>query len=444
MLCQLQRSVRVKLPASSNMDAAQERNAGSKRGIEQDEKKSAGKRDFWHRKPAILIGTLVVGGALFLGLHYLAFNWTHESTDDAFIDGHIVSIAPKVAGQVQEVFVTDNQPVNSGDPLIEIDPRDLEIQLRQKEAALVAAKANVQLLVASLSMLGAQVEAAEATARHSEAQAVASEATARRAELDFRRAQELSEKKIIAPSDFDAAKATDEEAKANLKAAQEQAASDRAKVTQNEAEVDAARKALERAQAQEHQSDVDVQAAKLNASYAHVTSPQDGRVTKKSVEKGDYLEVGQKTMAIVPKQIWVTANFKETQLKRIRVGQTAQISIDSLGGRTFRGHVESIQAGSGARFSLLPPENAVGNYVKVVQRIPVKITFDEPIESTHALGPGMSAVPAIRVKDWNISDAAVALVAGLVAVAGGIGWWVLAAREPKSAEDETHGGSSRS
>jgi membrane fusion protein, multidrug efflux system len=424
------------------MDAVQEQNAGSGREAKPDD--IPAKRTFWQRKPVIIIGSIVIGLALFLGLHYLAFDWTHETTDDAFIDGHIVSIAPKVPGQVKEVFVTDNQPVKRGDPLVEIDPQDLEAALHQKEAALTAAQANVQLLVATFEMLRAQVEAAEATARHSEAQAVASAATARRAQLDFQRAKELIEKKAIAQSEFDAAKATTDEADANLKAAQEQAASDRAKVTQNSAELDAASKALERAKAQEHQSDVDVQVAKLNLSYVHITAPQDGLVTKKSVEKGDYLQIGQRMMAIVRKEVWVTANFKETQLTRIRVGQPAKISVDSLGGRTFSGHVESIQAGSGARFSLLPPENAVGNYVKVVQRVPVRIFFDEPIESSHVLGPGMSVVPAVRVKTWSIPDAAVALVAALLTIVTGVVWWLLAGRKPKAAGGELHGGSSRS
>jgi membrane fusion protein (multidrug efflux system) len=424
------------------MDAVQEPNDVSQRAPTPNAS-AAANRPFWRRRRAILLAIVLSGGASFIAGHYLAFNLTHEATDDAFIDGHVVAIAPKVAGQVEQVFVTENQAVKRGDPLVQLDRRDFEVEKRQKEAALAAAKANVQLLAATFDMLQAQVEAAEATARQSEAQAVAAAATARRAQLDFQRARELLEKTIISQSDFDAAKAAADEADAKLKAAQEQAASDRARIAQTTGQLTAARKAWERAQAQEHQSDVDLQAAELNLSYAQVTAPQDGQVTKKSVEPGDYLQVGQRIMAIVAKPIWVTANFKETQLTRLRVGQPARISIDSLGGRTFRGHVESIQAGSGARFSLLPPENAVGNYVKVVQRVPVRITFDEPVESTHVLGPGMSVVPEVRVTKWGVSDAMVALAAGALAMLGGVGWWRLANRKAKPTGDEAHGRNSR-
>ncbi len=426
------------------MDATQEPTAGSKPENEPSPDAASTNRRSRRRGLIVSLGTLLIAAAFFLGLHYLAFNFTHETTDDAFIDGPIVAIAPKVAGQVKSVFVVANQPVKAGDPLIEIEPQDFEAALGQKSAALTAAQANVELLVATFGMLKAQVDAAEATARQSEAQAVASAATARRAELDLQRAQELIGQKTISPAEFDSAKATAEEAKANLKAAQEQTASDQAKVTQNNAELTAARKAVERADALKHQSDVDVQTAKLNLSYTHVVAPQAGWVTRKSVEKGDYLQVGQRIMALVSKDVWVTANFKETQLGRLRVGQPVEISVDSLDGRKFRGHVESIQAGSGARFSLLPPENAVGNYVKVVQRVPVRIFFDEPIESSHVLGPGMSVVPAVRVKAQSFSDATIALAAAVLALIVGVGWWRLARRKAEAAGNETHGGPAQS
>ena len=147
-----------------------------------------------------------------------------------------------------------------------------------------------------------------------------------------------------------------------------------------------------------------MQAAELNLSYARVTAPADGYVTKKAVESGDYVQVGQRLMALVPSDLYVTANFKETQVEHIRPGQPVRITVDSAGSRVFAGHVESIMAGSGARFSLLPPENAVGNYVKVVQRIPVKILFDEPVEAEHVLGPGMSVVPSVKVQGYEVSE----------------------------------------
>jgi membrane fusion protein (multidrug efflux system) len=152
-------------------------------------------------------------------------------------------------------------------------------------------------------------------------------------------------------------------------------------------------------------------------------------VTKKAVESGDYVQVGQKLMALVPSELYVTANYKETEVERIRPGQPVRITVDSIGSRVFAGHVESIMAGSGARFSLLPPENAVGNYVKVVQRIPVKILFDEPVEAGHVLGPGMSVVPSVHVKGYVISESVVLIVAAVGALVIGVVWWKVAGRK---------------
>jgi membrane fusion protein (multidrug efflux system) len=194
-------------------------------------------------------------------------------------------------------------------------------------------------------------------------------------------------------------------------------------VTEAKAQVETSRKALDWGEAQVHQSESDVQAAELNLSYARVTAPADGYVTKKAVENGDYIQVGQKLIALVPSDLYVTANFKESQLEHIRPGQPVRITVDSVEGRAFAGHVDSIMAGSGARFSLLPPENAVGNYVKVVQRIPVKILFDEPVEAGHVLGPGMSVVPVVKVKGYEVSEAIVVVVAAVGALVVGVLWW---------------------
>ena len=195
------------------------------------------------------------------------------------------------------------------------------------------------------------------------------------------------------------------------------------------AEVGAALKAFERAESQTRQTECDVKVAELNLSYARVTAPVAGYVTKKAVEAGDYLQVGQRVLALVPESFYVNANFKETQIKTIRPGQKVEITVDSVEHGPFLGHVDSIMAGSGARFSLLPPENAVGNYVKVVQRIPVKIFFDEPLEGGHVLGPGMSVVPSIRVKAYVVSEAMLLGVAGALALIIGA-FWVVAARRP--------------
>ena len=357
-----------------------------------------GKRSFWQRRPVTVVGTLVLFGLLFWGLRYLAESLTHESTDDAFLDADFVSLAPKVAGQVKRVHVMDNQAVKAGDLLVEIDPRDLAVQLEQKRAALNAARANLDLLKASFELRRTQIGTAEATTKQSTAEVAAAEATAEKAKADLKRAEELIQNHTISPQEFDSAKAAATAAEANLKAARERTTSDQSKVTEAKAQLETSRKALEWGEAQAHQAESDVQAAELNLSYARVTAPADGYVTKKAVESGDYIQVGQKLMALVPSELYVTANYKETQVEHIRPGQRVRITVDSAGGRVFAGHVESIMAGSGARFSLLPPENAVGNYVKVVQRIPVKIVFDERVEAGHVLGPGMSVVPSVKVQ----------------------------------------------
>jgi membrane fusion protein (multidrug efflux system) len=352
------------------------------------------KAPFWQRRLVIVIGTVVLAVGLFLGLRYLAESFTHEWTDDAFLDNDIVSVAPKVAGQIRRVHVDNNQRVKAGDLLVEIDPRDLAVALDQKRAAVKSAEANTDLLKATVELFRSEVATAEATAKQSAAEAAASQATAEKAAADLKRAQELIANHTISPQEFDSSKAAATSAEAHFKAAREKAASDQSKIAQSEAQLNAGIKAYERGEAQTRQSEWDTNAAELNLSYTRITASEDGYVTKKAVENGNYVQVGQSLMALVPdKGIYVTANFKETQLERIRPGMPVALTIDSVAGGPYQGHVDSIMAGSGARFSLLPPENAVGNFVKVVQRVPVKILFDKPVEGGHVLGPGMSVVP---------------------------------------------------
>ena len=390
---------------------------------------TSGKRSFWQRRLAIIVGTVLLFGLLFYGLGYLAASLTHEWTDDAFLDAHFISVAPKVAGQVKTVQVNDNQEVKAGDLLVEIDPRDLAVSLEQKRAALNAARANLDLLKASFELRRTQIVTAEATTKQSAAEVAAAEAAAEKTRADLIRAEELIANHTISPQEFDSAKAAATAAEANLKAARERTTSDQSKVAEAKAQLETTRKALEWGEAQTHQAESDVQAAELNLSYARVTAPADGYVTKKAVENGDYIQVGQKLLALVPRELYVTANFKETQVEHIRPGQPVKITVDSVEGLTFTGHVESIMAGSGARFSLLPPENAVGNYVKVVQRIPVKILFDRPVEAGHVLGPGMSVVPSVQVKGYEISETVVIVVAGIWALLVGTLWWRAAGRK---------------
>jgi membrane fusion protein (multidrug efflux system) len=381
-----------------------------------------GQPSIWKRPPVVIAGTVILALILVWGFGMVAKSFSHESTDDAFLTANIVSISPKISGEVKQVFVDDNQLVKVGDPLVEIDPRDYETALAQKKAAQAAADANTNVIASSFQVLDAQIKTAEATAQQSAAQAAADQATAEKAASDLKRAQDLFERKIIAPQEYDTAKAAADSATNTWKASEAKAASDRSKIDEAKAEFQAGLSAFERAIAQAGQAEVDVSQAALNRSYTHIAAPADGRITRKAVEPGDYIQVSQRLLAIVPTNIWVVANFKETQLTKIRTNQPVEITVDSVRGRTFAGHVDSIQAGSGAAFSLLPPENAVGNYVKVVQRVPVKIVFDNPVEAGHVLGPGMSVVPSVQV-GAELPRFVVILAAILVALGTGFFWW---------------------
>ncbi len=366
-------------------------------------------------------GALLVAIVCFFGLRFLDDALTHESTDDAFIAGHVVSVAPRVGGQIAAVLVEDNQMVHSNDLLVEIDPADLAMTTAQKSAAADAESANYQAVLAGLELMNTKLATAAATARESHADADAMAATTDRARADFSRAGELIGQKTISAQEFDAAEAAAKQAEANLNSARQKADADDSRIQEANAEYVATKSGVAMALAKMRQAQTDLDSARLNLSYAKIFAPADGRVTRKSVEPGDYVETGQALLAIVPTEVWVVANFKESQLKKMQPGQPVRVEIDALGGRSFAAHVDSIQAGSGAQFSLLPPENATGNFVKVVQRVPVKIVFDEPLPANHTIGPGLSVTPEVAVGGWvapqwlpGVAAVLTGLVAGLI------------------------------
>jgi membrane fusion protein (multidrug efflux system) len=356
--------------------------------------------------------------AVIVGLVYLVNSAAYQSTDDAFIDGHIVPVSAQVAGRVQSVYVDDNQSVSQGHLVVELDPREFDAAVRQKAAALASSQAQAVATEAAGQQAIAHVKTEQATVESDQATAAADAAQSDKAQSDLKRNEELFKTKVVSPQDVDQFRATAKSARATLTAAEKKVLSDEALVSEAQAEVATYVGLLQTVNAQIRESDANLASAKLNQSYTKVWAPESGWVTQKSVESGAYVQAGQNLFALVPKQVWVTANFKEDQIRQMRPGQPVEVGVDALHGQKFRGHIDSIQAGSGARFSLLPPEDATGNYVKVVQRVPVKIVFDEPLNTENGLpfGPGESVVPTVKVSDPNYSPINVGIAWVVIAV----------------------------
>ena len=367
------------------------------------------------------IGAVVLSLGFFYGLHYAVNSFTHEETDDAFLESHVVTVAPRVAGQVVAVHVKENQRVKSGEPLLELDPKDFEVKLEQKRAASASAQANIAATLAGVELVKARYETSQATARQEEANAEAAHAKADQAESVYQRTLKLRQTNVSSPEEFDRAQADEQTTKADWKAAEQKAEATRSQIAESRAQINVAKTLLEGMATRNKQAETEQSASELDLSYTKIAAPCDGQVVRKSAEPGNYVQVGQSLLALVTTQLWVVANFKESQLERMRVGQTALIRVDAYPDHWYKGHVDSFQAGSGSRFSLLPPENAVGNYVKVVQRVPVKLYFDEPLDRALALGPGMSVVPEVRTRDLEVSPVLLwiaAIVLGLLATLG--------------------------
>ncbi|MBV8279916.1 MAG: HlyD family secretion protein [Verrucomicrobia bacterium] len=377
-----------------------------------------------------IIGIALVFIAAAAGLYLYAQSASYESTDDAFIAAHTIQVAPKIAGKVDSVFVKDNQLVKKGDLLVQIDSRDYDAQLDQKQASLESVKAEALSAQAAVDQQIANVHSLQATLDEDKSDEQASQAQADQTTDDLRREQDLYNNHVVSIQDLIHSQVANRSAQANLESAKKKVAAGEAQLAEGEAEVRTFQAVVEYVLAQEKQNGATVESAKLNDSYTKVYANETGRITHKSVEPGDYVQVGQSLLALVPSEIYVTANFKENQLRFMRPGQPVEVEVDALGGRKFEGHVDSIQMGSGAAFSLLPPENATGNYVKVVQRIPVKILFDQAPEVGLPLGPGESVVPTVKVQDFQYSLLQLMIVSALVAAAIlGILWW--GTRPPK-------------
>jgi len=342
------------------------------------------------KRSLLFVGLLIAAGAI-AGGAYLYFSTLNiESTDDAYTDGRAVTIAPQVSGLVVSLDVNDNQFVRKGEPLIHIDPRQYIQDRDSAEGALQVAKAQLAGL-----KLGAEIARKNFPAQleQTRAQLASAQAAEVRAEADYQRQRSLP-KQATTQQEVDAATAALRQAQAQVALAEAQVAVAEPvpqRIGQADADVGQLTGQVEQAQAKLDQ-------ANLNLEWTVVRAPQDGWITKRNVEVGNYVTPGQQIFSIVSPEVWVTANFKESQLDRIRPGQPVDIEIDAYPHLKLKGHVDSVQLGSGSKFTAFPPENATGNFIKIVQRVPVKIDIDSGLDPALPLPLGISAVPTVKLK----------------------------------------------
>jgi membrane fusion protein (multidrug efflux system) len=373
--------------ASSHGDAADKDAKDDKKKDDGDDEKKPAKKP--GKKPLIILGIVVV--VLAIG----AFVWwfltrNQVSTDDAYTDGDAVTIAPKVSGYVVTMNIDDNRFVHQGDLLIKIDPRDYQAQLDQASAQLGLAQAQLhasetQLEVARVQYPAqlAQAQAQELTARANLVQASA--AFERQHSVDIR---------ATSQQNIDTADAQQKSAQANVAQARAQVRT-ASLVPQQIAQVLAT---VEERRQQVRQAQAQVEAAQLNLSYTELRAPADGWITKRNVQFGTFLQAGTSILTLVTTRVWVTANFKESQLDRMQPGDKVDIDVDAYPAMKLHGHVDSVQLGSGSRFSAFPAENATGNFVKIVQRVPVKILIDDGLKPGTSLPLGLSVVPTVMLR----------------------------------------------
>ncbi len=426
----------------------QGQNQGGDQGRQQEDSEARKKAADPRRKRTIrFIALAVFVLAIIAAIPIFAYYSVRETTDDAQVDGHVIPISPRIQGTVLSVLVNDNQPVRAGQELVRLDPADFQVALEQSRATVATAEANsteseVNLPVTNInttnqvSTSGVQVDQSAAAvnsaqqavetarARVSASRSALTQAQANnvKAQKDLARYKDLVAKDEISKQDYDAAVASADAAAAQVESAKSDITAAQHTLDQAVAQVDQAKaqyanSLLQRrlsevirpkqvqvsearykqSLAQLKQSQANVQQAELNLGYTHIVAPVDGVVSRKTAEPGMQVSAGQQIMAIIPlDDVWVTANFKETQLKKMHVGQRVQIKVDTFGSsRKYKAHIDSVAGASGARFSLLPPENATGNYVKVVQRIPVKILLEPGENRDRRLLPGMSVEPTV-------------------------------------------------
>jgi membrane fusion protein (multidrug efflux system) len=346
----------------------------------------------------VLIALLIAGSAF--GISKYVHSLHHEETDDAQVEANINPVIPKISGYVTEVRVKDNQRVKKGDTLLLLDDRDMKLKLEQAEAALATAENNLLSAKATTQAARANIGTSEASVKTIDAQIDAAQVNVWRATQDFQRYENLIKDHSVTQQQYEQAKAAKETAEKQLQVLQEQKNQAARQTSAVSSQSNATSTQINVANSAIKQRQVEVDDAKLNLSYTVITAPADGVVSKVNVQTGQFLQAGQATFSIVQdNDIWVVANFKETQFDDLRIGQPATVTVDAFPGHEFEAKVASFSPATGSRFALLPPDNASGNFVKVVQRLPVRIEFTNKQDSlVQQLRAGMNVNVDVHVK----------------------------------------------
>jgi len=337
-----------------------------------------------HKKKRIFIPIILIIAGIITGVYYYLHAMNYVSTDDAFVEAHQIQVSPKISGNVIKVYIDDNQKVKKGDVLAEIEPVDYKVKQEQTSSAVDVAKAQKEAAEN-------QIAQSEKLLEQINADILAAKSDLTFAEGNFGRYTKLYNLKTASRQDYDKAQNSYESAQSKLQSLNKKAAAANEQIAVSTSQSKAASAQIKQLQANDKQ-------AKLNLSYTKIYAPVAGTVAVKSVEEGVYIQTGQPLCAIVSPERWIVANFKETQIAKMKIGQPVGIKIDTYPNKIFKGKVDSFQSATGASTSLFPPENAVGSYVKVVQRIPVKIIFTEEITENYNIFPGMSAIPEVKIK----------------------------------------------
>ena len=372
--------------------------------LHDEQPRSAKKK--WLVALLLLIG-VVVGG--YYGFAVWQHAATHVSTDNAYVQADMAQITPRVHGTVTDVLVHENWWVKPGQVLVRLDTRDYEVRLAEATAALTRARESVDQLFAAVAVANERRRATQSQIQEAQAEVAVAQAEFHQAELDLQRAKQLAEEQVIPVQRFDQAKTQYDAARSRLHAKQERLEEAKQNQTTRGRETDQARAALGNTVAGERsehslvkQAEAAVHEAELNLSYCTLVAPMEGMVSRKAIEVGQRVQPGQALMALIPlHQVYIEANYKETQLTHVRVGQPVEIRADVYPDHVYHGTVESLSGGTGAAFSLLPPENATGNWVKVVQRLPVKIMLTEPPPPDLPLRVGLSVEAVIDITNHD-------------------------------------------